>query len=167
MTPGNCCVEIPERAHCFVVDIGRNIVGVYEVFSTQRVDPGATRERILRCKIARRKWNTVAGDIAFMFNRRAKEHRMEAGKWHAGENHVERLIGKEMLVLLWAIEADDVSASEIQTAIRNWLGFNPEERWWLCTAASARLGGAEHRGMGWRGALRVALCFDETKQEQR
>src|SRR6185437_12380504 len=82
-----------------------------------------------------------------------------SGRWGADETAVQRLFGKELLVLLWTVEARDVSAEEIAVAIRNWLGLKPEERWWLYTMTAATTGLAHQAGMGWRGALRHALCF--------
>ena len=52
-----------------------------------------------------------------------------------------------------------MSAEEIAVAIRNWHGLKPEERWWLYTMTAATTGLAHQAGMGWRGALRQALCF--------
>ena len=72
---------------------------------------------------------------------------------------MQRLFGKELLVLLWAVELPDVKPEEIAVAIRNWLGLKPEERWWLYTMTAAATGLAHQVGMGWRGALRQALCF--------
>lgn len=62
-------------------------------------------------------------------------------------------------MLLWATELAGVSEEEIAAAIRNWLGLKPEERWWLYTMTAAATGLAHQAGMGWRGALRQALCF--------
>jgi hypothetical protein len=61
--------------------------------------------------------------------------------------------------MTWAIEQADVSPEEIAVAIRNWLGLKPEERWWLYTMTAAATGLAHQAGMGWRDALRLALCF--------
>jgi hypothetical protein len=72
---------------------------------------------------------------------------------------VQGLFGKELLVLLWAVEAIDVKPEDIAVATRNWLGLKPEERWWLYTMTAAATGLAHQTGMGWRGALRQALCF--------
>ena len=72
---------------------------------------------------------------------------------------MQRLFGKELLVLLWAVELPDVTPEEIAVAIRNWHGLKPEERWWLYTMTAAATGLAHQSGMGWRGALRQALCF--------
>src|SRR6202035_5164283 len=62
-------------------------------------------------------------------------------------------------VLLWAFELADVTPEETAVAIRNWHGLKPEERWWLYTMTAATTGLAHQSGMGWRGALRQALCF--------
>ena len=66
---------------------------------------------------------------------------------------MQRLFGKELLVLLWAVEAPDVTPEEIAVAIRNWLGLKPEERWWLytMTAAGDRAGASD---AAWAGAAR-------------
>jgi Protein of unknown function (DUF3780) len=37
--------------------------------------------------------------------------------------------------------------------------LKPEERWWLYTMTAAATGLAHQAGMGWRDALRRALCF--------
>ena len=66
---------------------------------------------------------------------------------------MQRLFGKELLVLLWAVELPDVKPEEIAVAIRNWHGLKPEERWWLYTMTAAATGLAHQAGMGWRGAL--------------
>src|SRR5205085_11931024 len=93
------------------------------------------------------------------FNRRLKMETKAAGRWGADETYVQRLFGKELLVLLWAIELPDVKPEEIRIAIRNWLGLKPEERWWLYTMTAAATGLAHQIGMGWRDGLRRALCF--------
>jgi hypothetical protein len=67
------------------------------------------------------------------FNRRLKADGKPTGRWGANETAVQRLLGKELLVLLWAIELPGVTPEEIAVAIRNWLGLKPEERWWLHT----------------------------------
>ena len=104
-------------------------------------------------------WDVVSPEVRAEFNRRLKAEGKPAGRWGADETAVQRLFGKELLVLLWAVELPDVKPEEITVAIRNWLGLKPEERWWLYTMTAAAAGLAHHAGMGWRGALRQALCF--------
>jgi hypothetical protein len=104
-------------------------------------------------------WDVVSPEARAEFNRRLKTERKAVGRWGADETTVQRLFGKELLVLLWAVELADVRPEEMAVAIRNWLGLKPEERWWLYTMTAAATGLAHQGGMGWRGALRQALCF--------
>lgn len=68
---------------------------------------------------------------------------------------LDRMFGKEMMVLLWGIQGVDPSAYE--TAIINWLGLAQEERWWLYTMTNAATGHPDD-SRGWRKALRHILC---------
>jgi hypothetical protein len=85
-----------------------------------------------------------------------------------GINKVERLLGKELLVLAWAVE--NASPEAVPNAVRNWIGLRPEERWWLFTITAAATGLPEHANIGWRKALRFALTENplaEPTPEQR
>ncbi|OQA08275.1 MAG: hypothetical protein BWY65_01547 [Firmicutes bacterium ADurb.Bin373] len=73
-----------------------------------------------------------------------------------------KLFGKEMMVLLWGIE--DCDPSVIPTAIRNWKGLMPEERWWLYTMTNASTGHMKDK-KGWRVALRYALCENPIEEK--
>ncbi len=134
---------------------------VFEVFGrlppTQEADWAP--ETVLRCDVPRSVWDAVSAELRADFNRRLRLEEKQAGRWGAEETAVQRLFGKELLVLLWAIEAPEVTAEEIAAAIRNWHGLKPEERWWLYTMTAATTGLAHQVGIGWRGALRQALCF--------
>ena len=134
---------------------------VFEVYGRPPTeqDVQIAPETVLRCEIARDIWDVVSPEARAEFNRRLKAEGKPAGRWGADETAVQRLFGKELLVLLWAVEAGDVSAEEVAVAIRNWHGLKPEERWWLYTMTAASTGLAHQGGMGWRGALRQALCF--------
>jgi len=157
------CADIYQE-HGFLVRLtkGRDAkVQVFEVFGrppTER-EPQWAPETILRCEAAREVWDVVSPEARAEFNRRLKAENRPAGRWGADETAVQRLFGKELLVLLWAIELPDVKPEEVGVAIRNWLGLKPEERWWLYTMTAAGTGLAHQAGMGWRGALRQALCF--------
>ena len=55
-------------------------------------------------------------------------------------------------MLAWAIE--DADPSTVPTAIANWQGLAPEERWWLYTMTAAATGNyLVGRGRGWRKSL--------------
>jgi hypothetical protein len=102
------------------------------------------------------KWQLIANDVRAEFNRRLKDLNMVTASWKHGFNHLHRLYGKEIMVLVWAIE--DADPGTIPLAIQNWLGLKPEERWWLYTITNAATGNAlRDKGKGWRKALRFAL----------
>jgi hypothetical protein len=152
--------------HAYLVSLTRSAdprVQVFEVFGrpppedVADSDPGP--ETILRCEAPRTVWDAISGEARAEFNRRLKAEGKPAGRWGTDETAVQRLLGKELLVLLWAVELPDVSPEELGMAIRNWLGLKPEERWWLYTMTAATTGLAHQQGLGWRGALRQALCF--------
>ena len=144
------------QEHAYLVRLtkGRDAkVQVFEVFGRPPTEREAqwAPETVLRCEAAREVWDVVSPEARAEFNRHLKAEGKPAGRWGADETAVQRLFGKELLVLLWAVEHPDVKPEEVAVAIRNWLGLKPEERWWLYTMTAA--------ATGWRGALRYALCF--------
>lgn len=113
---------------------------------------GSTCKSILKTV----KWQLIANDVRAEFNRRLKDLNMVTASWKHGFNHLHRLYGKEIMVLVWAIE--DADPGTVPLAIQNWLGLKPEERWWLYTITNAATGNAlRDKGKGWRKALRFAL----------
>lgn len=152
------------REHAFLVQIPRTATGViriHEVFGgPPKLEEREWRpETILRAELSRARWDAISAELRQELNRRLKELGSKTGRWSVGDNPVQRLLGKELLVLAWAIEMEDVSDEELHVALRNWLGLKPEERWWLYTMTAAATGQAQQVGVGWRGALRQALCF--------
>jgi hypothetical protein len=108
-----------------------------------------------RCYLDRGLWSAIAEDLKREFNERLRAKKLAASRWTTGVNKVERLLGKELLVLAWAVEKADMEL--VPNAIRNWIGLRPEERWWLYTVTAAATGGPDDGGIGWRKALRFAL----------
>jgi hypothetical protein len=162
-TPNFDCADIYQEPGFLVrLTKGRDAkVQVFEVFgrppSTQ--EPQWAPETVFRCEAPKGIWDAISGEVRSEFNRRLKNEGKPAGRWGSEETFVQRLLGTEMLVLLWAIEGDGVNVEEAAVAVRNWLGLKPEERWWLYTMTAAATGLAHQANMGWRGALRQALCF--------
>ena len=119
----------------------------------------------LRIEISKHKWAEVKDALTAEFNTRLKKDGLKIGKFPMmGWTPVERLFGKEMMVLLWAVE--DCDPSVISTAVRNWKGLLPEERWWLYTMTNAATGEL-HDKKGWRKALRFALCENPVVERQQ
>ena len=111
---------------------------------------------ILKLEVSRHKWTLLADTVANEFNGRLKQDKLPTGRFVLGGVPLEKRFGKELMVLLWAIENNDPSG--IPTALRNWLGLQPEERWWLYTITNASTGTINDGKRGWRVALRYALC---------
>ena len=139
-------------------------VEIYERFHWDIGNQKITNKDVLKLRLSRYKWSKLSADIAAEFNTRLKADKKPIGKFLVGETPVEKLFGKELMVLLWGIENNDPSG--IPTAIRNWKGLQPEERWWLYTMTNASTGKINDK-RGWRMALRYALCenpVDESDQ---
>jgi len=110
----------------------------------------------IRVVLPRPKWDAIADPLRAAFNQRLKKSGRRQGSWKAGKNLLRRELGKELVLLAWAIEEADPGL--IPNALANWQGLVPEERWWLYTQTAAATGhGLRDRGRGWRKAVRFAL----------
>lgn len=115
-------------------------------------DEFAVIDRIL---LDRPRWTAIRAEVQRTFNARLKNHDVKTASWKVGENVVDRLLGKELCVLAWAVEGMDME--KIPVAVRNWLALRPEERWWLFGMTAMSTGGINDGEKGWRLALRHAL----------
>ncbi len=123
-------------------------------------------DRQLKVILPRTKWNAIADEIRAEFNKRLSAHGIKTGKWKTGIVPVSRLLGKELVLLAWAIE--DADPATIPMAIRNWLGLAQEERWWLYSMTNAATGNAASgRNRGWRKAVRFALTENPISDTHR
>ena len=155
---------VPEEAqqHFLVVSYHASLnkgVYVYERFiwddgENQTSEMGFDDVVRLKIILKRKKWDMVKTALELEFNRILKSENKKVGHFKIGQVPVERLLGKEMMVLLWAIE--DCDPTLIPIAIKNWLGLSREERWWLFTMTNAITGNADDK-RGWRIALRYAI----------
>lgn len=110
---------------------------------------------ILRLELPKERWEAVSKGITEEFNSRLVEEKQPKGRFSVGGNPLKQDFGKEMMVLLWAVENCDPSC--IPAAIRNWRGLNSVERLWLYTVTN-NTAGQIYDDRGWRRALRYALC---------
>ena len=115
-------------------------------------DEFAVIDRVL---LERPRWTAIRSEVQRAFNTRLKEHNLKTDSWKVGDNLVDRLLGKELCVLAWAVESMEME--KIPVAVRNWLALRPEERWWLFGMAAMTTGGIGDGNKGWRLALRHAL----------
>lgn len=123
-------------------------------------DEFAVIDRVL---LDRPRWTAIRAEVQRTFNARLKNHYVKTASWKVGENVVDRLLGKELCVLAWAVEGMELE--KIPVAVRNWLALRPEERWWLFGMTAMSTGGINDGEKGWRLALRHALG-DVAQSEQ-
>jgi hypothetical protein len=106
----------------------------------------------IKAKLPMKKWNQIKDMIQDEFDARMKKNRYKKAKWEE-ETMVEKMFGKEILLLVWAIESESVNAEMVERAKINWKGLCPEERWYLFTMTNANSGNVWDR-KGWRAALK-------------
>jgi hypothetical protein len=97
-------------------------------------------DRLARCVLPRARWNAIANVAKQAMNDRLKEQELPASRWMTGENRVERLLGKEVVVLAWAVEAAE--EEDVDAVAAAWAALRPEERWWLFGRVASSAGGA-------------------------
>ena len=142
--------------HRFVVRIPRGNTAAVLIYEHLGMGSETAREQVIdRVLLERPRWTAIRAEVQRAFNARLKEHNLATGTWKVGDTPVDRLLGKELCVLVWAIEQLD--PEKIRIAVRNWLALRPEERWWLFGMTAIATGGICDAEKGWRVALRYAL----------
>ena len=148
-------------AHVFRVEIpvSRNeSVVIVEDYGYKGQEGGVPRDEE-RVVLARPMWSAIADTARRDFNVRLRAVKMHTGRWHTGTNLVDRLLGKELCVLAWAVET--ASPEQISVICSKWAALRPEERWWLFSMTVAEAGLPEDTQRGWRRALFLALSDGE------
>jgi hypothetical protein len=142
--------------HHFVVSIPRGNAAAVLISEHLGMGAGAAPQQVLdRVLLERHRWTAIRAEVQRAFNARLKEHNLATGTWKIGDTPVDRLLGKELCVLAWAVERLEPEKTRI--AVRNWLALRPEERWWLFGMTAIATGGLQDADKGWRVALRYAL----------
>ena len=108
-----------------------------------------------RVVLERIRWTAIRSEVQRAFNARLKAYNLKSASWKVGDNLIDRLLGKELCVLAWAVEC--MERERIPVAVRNWLALRPEERWWLFGMTAISTGGINDGNKGWRLALCHAL----------
>jgi hypothetical protein len=167
--PGTVDFGAPDAfgAHVFRVEIPANrndSVLIVEDYGFRGQDAGIPREEA-RVVLSRPAWSAIADSARREFNERLKSAKMLTGRWHTGSNLVDRLLGKELCVLAWAVET--ASPDSIPIICSKWAALRPEERWWLFAMTVAEAGLPEDTQRGWRRALFFALSDGEKPVQER
>lgn len=147
-------VPATSNPHHFVVQIPR--ANSQPVLITEHLGLQASEATVIdRVQLERGRWTAIRSEVQRAFNQRLKAHQLKTSSWKVGDNPVDRLLGKELCVLAWAVEGMD--DEKLPVAVRNWLALRAEERWWLFGMAAQGTGGLQDGNHGWRLALRHAL----------
>ena len=152
--------------HRFEVHVPKGNSGNISIIEHYGIATGAFGcHEVERCVLSRATWGAIRDDVKRHFNERLKDKSLATSAWNAGANKVERLLGHELMVLAWAVEAADKKL--IPVGLSNWLAMRPEERWWLFAVTVAATGETRHREIGWRKALRFALTENPVREALR
>jgi hypothetical protein len=142
--------------HHFVVRVPRGNAAPVLISEHLGMGSETAREQVIdRVMLERHRWSAIRAEVQRAFNARLKENNLAPAAWKVGDTPVDRLLGKELCVLAWAVERLD--PEKIGIAVRNWLALRPEERWWLFGMTAIATGGIADTNKGWRVALRYAL----------
>ena len=145
-------------AHIFRVRIplaAKDDVTIIEDYGLKGGENGVPQKET-RVVLPRRFWSAIAETARKDFAVRLKAKRLASPRWTAGDNKVDRMLGKELCVLAWAAEHAN-SVEECKVMAARWAAFKPEERWWLFSQTAAESGLADDKGAGWRMALYYAF----------
>ncbi len=150
--------------HHFVVSIPSGNGGeitIAEHFGVSAT--GDAQDVVVRCKLSRIAWHSISDEAKRVLNDRLREKKLKPSRWSAGDNPVERLLGKELCVLAWAVE--NAPEETHLAAVNAWIAFKPEERWWLFKMVDQTVGDASDGDIGWRKALRIAFTESPKQSE--
>lgn len=98
-------VPATSNPHHFIVEIPRtntSSVSIVENLGMQTHD--LSQSLIVRVQLERPRWTAIRGEVQRAFNARLKERNLKTSAWKVGANPVDRLLGKELCVLAWAVE---------------------------------------------------------------
>ena len=94
-----------ESSNHFYIVIPENTqeqIYVYERFHWDEDGKQLIRKSdILKLTFSRYKWSLIVKDVLSEFNGRLKDSKKPTGKFHVGGNPLEKMLGKELMVLLW------------------------------------------------------------------
>lgn len=124
-----------------------------------------TPEYEVRAVLPRGKWGKLADAARKDFNARLRARKVPPSSWKPQDNPLDRMLGKELCVLMWA--AEHAGEEQLDAICIKWTALRPEERWWLYAMTAAQGGLAEDGKRGWRRALFYALSDIDAVEPRR
>lgn len=150
---------VPETTlpHCFRITIPAGRGGMVEIVEDFGVSGDAVGLRsICRARLPRPVWRSVADEVKAYLNRRLKEKGLKGSSFKPGvDTLVDRLLGREITVLAWAIETHD--AETAASCVPKWAAYRPEELWWIFAQIDRDAGEFDDPHTGWRAGITSLL----------
>lgn len=169
--PATLGFGVPDNSypHHFIVQVPRgnkldDLIHVVEDFGTE-ADPGQSA-RVTRARITRRVWARVRQQLQHYLNLRLRARGVKTAKFAAGDNQIDRLLGRELCLLFWALEGAGEDIATIDLVYHNWLAYSPEEMWWMFQQVAKGSGASDSPIRGWRQAVRQILATPVSVADQ-
>jgi hypothetical protein len=142
--------------HRFIVNVPEGRGGSVDLIEDYGAAGAASGLRsICRDRLPRPTWRAIAGEVKSYLNRRLREKDLPRSTLKVGENPVERLLGREICVLAWAIEKMTPEAAA--AAALKWGSYRPEELWWLFAQVDRDAGEFDDQPTGWRAGIQLVF----------
>lgn len=106
-----------ESTHHILLKVKDNEIMIYESFLYSENKDNYTPKSCISIE----KWDMIKDALQNEFNNRLKKDNYSKGKWQK-ETIIEKMMGKELLLLVWAIESN-TTTEDIERAIINWKGY--------------------------------------------
>lgn len=145
---------VAEHGDAFEFHIDGSTDGDCRLISVMQTERGPRRTELV--EIAGTTWRKVSARAVRELAQDMNEDELEdkkAPSLKSGTNRLSPLVGRELALLLWALE-EDGALEQLEAILHGWRELAREERWWLYTKAAAH---GQQTGSGWRRALFHAL----------
>jgi hypothetical protein len=151
------------RPHCIeVVVTPTEVLFIENPHSKHRVGEEPFVEK---ARLRLSSWKKIASKLAAELNRRiASDIDLKScpkARWKEGLNHVDLGLGREMLVLVWAVEQLEDEPESIERVLAEWSQLSPEDRFFFYRLTNAFTGRAEDRDSFRRRGLAFILMGSE------
>lgn len=136
------------RTHCIDVHISKSVVSFIENTHAKHRIHGP-EPIIEKAVLSLATWKRVATSVAKELNRRIKADddlkNCPQAKWVEGKNQVDLSLGRELLVLVWAMEQLEDSPEGVETILQAWSALSPEDRFFFYRMINASTGRVQDR----------------------
>lgn len=126
---------------------------------------GTSLHLICRVILPRAVWCAIAPAVETHMNARIREKGLKTSRLRIGDNRIDRILGREVIVLAWAVE--HMTPAQAEAAVARWKHYRPEEMWWLFQQIDIDGRAWDAPQKGWRAAIKVAFANNEISEEEK